>query len=478
METVFLGSPVNVMGNMKYDRQETLLELLDQLARKGGSKRFKVEDKAIRNGAAWLCDYAIRSSSKAAALLRGHSQESKVSIESDLQRRKREAKERAQTLMQEKMAKFEDVLRKNNEYEFATAEEMGSTDVHRTKPSENLDKFTQSDVSDLALTRAKEENEIESTFDQPQCIICGDGSVEATLEGEGNGEKVLAFCALLQPSTVLKSSGIVHTNEDKNTSLVGTYISLCGHAVHTSCCESHLKDIVSSETFFIDRNHSEFRCPLCRQLSNCLVPHIGVGSKWTDPLIKTGTFSVAEASSITCLHEFLSQSTWWAMRNDKSVIWDGRCNFHFSENKNNSVGPRTRKDLVKKWESILNIPIFSSTSIPSIPLENDADHSNNATLTEVFKRLLDTMADLSYRTDVKRLGEERLLKDFGEFRHYLVEKNVFNEENQMLGIGPSSVSHILLPLICNDLIFHNHFFFNLEIVFVITVAHLFNIYTA
>ena len=83
-------------------------------------KRFKVEDKAIRNGAAWLCDYAIRSSSKAAALLRGHSQESKVSIESDLQRRKREAKERAQTLMQEKMAKFEDVLRKNNEYEFAT----------------------------------------------------------------------------------------------------------------------------------------------------------------------------------------------------------------------------------------------------------------------------------------------------------------------------------------------------------------------
>ena len=26
VETVFLGSPVNVMGNMKYDRQETLLE--------------------------------------------------------------------------------------------------------------------------------------------------------------------------------------------------------------------------------------------------------------------------------------------------------------------------------------------------------------------------------------------------------------------------------------------------------------------
>jgi len=46
---------------------------------------------------------------------------------------------------------------------------------------------------------------------------------------------------------------------------------------------------------------------------------------------------------------------------------------------------------------------------------------------------MDQVSEVSHRADMKRLGEEDLLNDYGEFRHYLVEKAAFNVDNRAAG---------------------------------------------
>jgi hypothetical protein len=46
---------------------------------------------------------------------------------------------------------------------------------------------------------------------------------------------------------------------------------------------------------------------------------------------------------------------------------------------------------------------------------------------------MDQVSEVSLRADLKRLGEDRLIKDYGEFRHYLVEKSAFNASNRAAG---------------------------------------------
>ena len=46
---------------------------------------------------------------------------------------------------------------------------------------------------------------------------------------------------------------------------------------------------------------------------------------------------------------------------------------------------------------------------------------------------MDQIAEISHRADLKRLGEKDLSRDYGEFRHYLVEKAAYNAENKAAG---------------------------------------------
>jgi hypothetical protein len=63
--------------------------------------------------------------------------------------------------------------------------------------------------------------------------------------------------------------------------------------------------------------------------------------------------------------------------------------------------------------------------------EGNSDHwitnaVSSSTITEVWCRLIDMISDTAYRTDLKRLGGNDLVRNFGEFRHYLVEKHAHN----------------------------------------------------
>lgn len=53
---------------------------------------------------------------------------------------------------------------------------------------------------------------------------------------------------------------------------------------------------------------------------------------------------------------------------------------------------------------------------------------------------MDQVSDITYRSDGKRLGDEDLHSDFGEFRHYVVEKYAYNMANRYAGKEPSDVS--------------------------------------
>ena len=471
VENTLLGDPKEVMCSSKYEQQETMLEFLNKLAKEGGSKHFKVQDKAIRAGGAWLCEVAIRSTPKAAIILGRHCNESKDAMESDLQRRKREAKERAMMLMQEKMTKFAEGLKDANNCVLMESNEknrhifdkkdksqdfLEPSSYHHQQEGNNLTKESQLSLSD------DDQPPLSRLIDRPQCIICGDNAMlnETSTQSDKRNSKVLAFCGLVQPSVVLKGGGSTPYIDDGVSTHVGIHMSLCGHAVHTSCCESHLSGTALRENIFVDRNKKEFRCPLCRRLSNCLVPCIDIGSEWIKKpeekrkrkLKETKLGSGDEKKPL--LHDFLSQSKWWATRNDESVIWNGRCSFVPSKtslNNRESVTlkkkskPKTygKKDLYKAWGSVLSTPSFIRRVDSTLSDDSDSqtDNSTISPNTDVWKKVLDRIVDVSYKADLKRLGEECLSLNYGEFRHYLLEKSVFNHQNSLAGIEPSSVSN-------------------------------------
>jgi hypothetical protein len=65
---------------------------------------------------------------------------------------------------------------------------------------------------------------------------------------------------------------------------------------------------------------------------------------------------------------------------------------------------------------------------------------SSTTATDVWRRLIDVVSDMAYRADLKRLGENELTRNIGEFRHYLVEKHAFN--NALLGKTQLEVRHL------------------------------------
>ena len=53
---------------------------------------------------------------------------------------------------------------------------------------------------------------------------------------------------------------------------------------------------------------------------------------------------------------------------------------------------------------------------------------------------MDQASDITYKADGKRLGDENLHSDFGEFRHYTVEKSTYNMANRYANKEPLDVS--------------------------------------
>jgi len=521
--SVLLAKAENITDNEWYTGEENMLLLLRRLADDGGCVgSFIAQDQAIRSGAAWICDCASKCSREAAALFGKNetakvaSQDTKNAGESDLERRKREARERAMQKMQANAARFAAMMEagddesdheedeaRGNQQPLAPRElsAVSSSNDHvngdvsgTTSPMEvesahssNLE-YSQHSSGQNAAAAADASSSRRLLLNRPQCIIGSKCN---------NEDSVLAFCGYAQPSVVLKGGGgpptsISETNNSLSSvsRLVGTHVTLCGHAVHSNCCDSYLKTVSLRDDRFGDRleggRRGEFRCPLCQRLSNCLVPFVDVGSDWADQptavdrastdkdhLNSTGDGMDRSDDAIPrlSLHHCLDTSKWWFSRNDGSILWDGRCSIVSIDDTSSppiseegrkklasgsipkklrrSVRSFGKKDLFSAWGAVFKAPRFarkkshpgprldSSSTMRSIqedefPLSSTAVGTPSSA-TDVWRKFMDQVAEVSHRADLKRLGEKNLLSDFGEFRHYLVEKTAYNSENRAAG---------------------------------------------
>ena len=532
---VLLAKPEDLTNNEWYAGEETLLVLLRRLADDGGCVgSFIAQDQAIRSGAAWICDVATKHSAEAAALFgtskeaHDSSQDTKKEGESELERRKREAKERAMQRMQANAARFAAMMEAaddgSDEEDQADVKTKAKTPASRTESNVSSNISSNDDMQgdgDTAATPMEVDSnhmsEPESSSggpvkrllkDRPQCIIGSKCN---------NEDSVLAFCGFAQASVVSKGGGgpptsVADTGDEISSvsRFVGTHVALCGHAVHSSCCESYLKS-VSHRDRLSDRleggKRGEFRCPLCQRLSNCLVPFIDVGLDWADrPTHASGMIEIdkngsnlksdedgMELDTPSCettylsLHSFLDSSKWWFFRNDPSIIWDGRCSIitttavddvhdapaspasddrrkklstgSLPKKLRRSVRSFGKKDLFSAWGTVFKASRFgrkrghSRADSADIEVESSRDDelafapkgilrssSEHSSATDVWRKLMDQIAEVSLRADLKRLGEKDLTRNYGEFRHYLVEKAAYNAENKAAGKESVDVS--------------------------------------
>jgi hypothetical protein len=173
------------------------------------------------------------------------------------------------------------------------------------------------------------------------------------------------------------------------------------------------------------------------------VPFIDVSESWALPA-KPSEPNTCKTST-RLLHDFLDQSRWWAARNDNSLVWNGRCSFiprqlwNSTSNAQARVTAFGKKDLCKAWSTVMWTP-------PNIPREDPSQayymrSLTSTAVTVVWRRILDQISETSYKADSKRIGEENLQHNLGEFRHYLVEKVAYNRGNLLANtIDPTEVS--------------------------------------
>jgi hypothetical protein len=546
VSTVMLANPRNLMASEWYEGEDNCLQLLRRLAIDGGfSGGFVAQDRAVRAGAAWLCEFAAAHNLDARNLVRDkesaaeNSQNGKTH-ETEMDKRKRIAKEKAMARMKAQAAKFtsmmEAELREKDENEASDKEDASREYSTPPRPATNqgslgsrrssASSVASNDDSEKANNRTTmaeaNQNKVDETMvpsrllvTRPQCIICSDdGNGEGGARGHiddrhrksrkrrADGGNALAFVGYAQASTVLKGGGGPASTsnfyaEAPIRRFVGAHVALCGHAVHSECWESYLATVSHREDRIIGKR-DEFRCPLCQRLSNCLVPFIDVGVDWIDSANCLPPSSAQEPSNVksdgtnesmsleeqslqlvpSTLSSFLHSTPWWVSCHNKSVVWDGQCAFITKPSSSydredeaatpaaakislrRSVRPLRKKDLYAAWNAMMKTPRFVrrklkargdvSTDEATKPMDGQDIAINHFTVsadsageTVVWRRFMDQVSDITYRADGKRLGDESLHNDFGEFRHYIVEKYAYNMANRFAGKEASDVSVVV-----------------------------------
>ncbi|CAJ1952324.1 unnamed protein product [Cylindrotheca closterium] len=542
VSAVMLTSPKALTDNEWYEGEDNCLVLLRRLAVDGGfAGNFVAQDRAVRAGAAWLCEFAAQHNDDARKFVRAsqsavNSSSEVETGETDIQRRRRMAKEKAMERMKAQAAKFVSMM----DTEFGNEDETetpksAELSIARSENSDSAGMFESGQSSVSSATSANEDSSHHPlTPDaqqrspekaaaisprllsvRPRCIICSDDSgVEMQTRDQtedrhrksrkrrSDGGNALAFVGYSQASTVMKGGGPASTSEYHVEApvrrFVGAHVALCGHAIHSECLESYLATVSNREDRTFGKR-DEFRCPLCQRLSNSLVPFIDVGADWITCKPCTSESTSANSSNMksddqsqedmastkpATLNEFLNSTPWWVSRRNKNTLWDGQCAFvnrpteteeattesaavvppKLSRRK--SVRPLRKKDLYAAWNAMMKTPRFVRRKLKSRGGESNAleshlgndlatsqlfSSSESAGETVVWRRFMDQVSDITYRADGKRLGDESLHNDFGEFRHYIVEKYSYNMAKRFAGKEASDWPSCVFPSALSDI---------------------------
>jgi hypothetical protein len=530
--SAMLSQPQNLLECDWFLEEESMLLLLRRLAVNGGTVGgFVAQDRCVRAGAAWLCDFSAKHNSEAARILRPAETDSADTNEdernqSEIAQRKLRAKNAALAKMKAQAAKFATMMELDvGDSDEDTSQKGPSVDAELvattpnrpiratsfgsafsgassiTTPGGTEDEVSTPQIPFPSDTFGLEQDGIPNRLlkGRPRCIICNDEESTGNRmfdraggnEGESQRkrsrrktENALGFVGYAQASTVLKGGGPppdLDSSASPVREFVGIHTALCGHAVHSECCESYLATVSHREDRAIGKR-DEFRCPLCQRLSNCLVPFIDVGIDWiesptclpvqggepADDIVKINE-SLGELRSEysqpdepLSLHDFLSTTPWWVTRLGSGIEWDGQSAFVDGQrytgrmmdgiaakktDRRRAVRSLRKKDLYAAWNAMMRTPRFVRRKLrPRAFQAEDSSHSQleNSSVqvsdpeestgeTIVWRRFMDQISDLSYRADSKRLGDEHLHDLFGEFRHYIVEKYAYNMLNRFSG---------------------------------------------
>lgn len=480
IEATFLESPSTIMACEWFADEEPIIILLAKLASSTG--HFCAQDDCLRAGAAWVCETVSRHSEKAMVALQPllNSSESTIVAESkiSLEERKKRAKEAALARMKAQQAKFASMMNESNgdEDPESTTAPIGSPP---TPTRSVLGNFLDESAQTIAPGTSGSficENEADFEHielghdrlfrDTPKCIICNedespDTQLQQRLEEEQadlsrkrskrRSENALGFIAFTQASTCLKGNCKPKLREMNTDNLgspfnrVGVHVSLCGHAVHSECLDSYLSTVSNRGDRQFDRKE-EFKCPLCQIISNTLIPLVDLGATWA-------CAPVSEEYKALTLEEYLTKSDFWALSPDFPLEWDGHSSFVSRSSQDGSVArtirPLGKKSLYRAWSLAMKPPNFAPRPKVSVTGASGADNEmGSETFVEkdiigeslLWRRFLDQLADQGVRGDLKRFEKlGGLLYDYGEFRHYLVEKRAYNP-------SPSLYQILLDPL--------------------------------
>lgn len=125
------------------------------------------------------------------------------------------------------------------------------------------------------------------------CILCSEES--------SNNKSCMVYPAFIQKSNVLGHHSLVEKESDlipDNDIRASPYVNSCGHEMHVTCWQEYYNNEVAKESrrpfrarnpsiFNIDKK--QFVCPLCRFLSNSVLPAIPPLTSLNDSKTKTKT---------------------------------------------------------------------------------------------------------------------------------------------------------------------------------------------
>ena len=524
VEAVLLADPVAITGIKWYQDEDNLLLLLRRLAVSGGETGiFTAQDISVRSGAAWILESAAKQSFVVKDLVRPQVKQQSADKKISVAERQRRSRERALAMMRAAQSNFADMNAdelgdKDDKGEASSSGKSSTEDVstpHRPLRATSFGSTYSASSSvhtsgseagnpSMDLMEESEQGSEKPRLlkERPRCIICNEMEVveaEETHKSDGEDaegmrkrsrkrDNALGFVGYIQPSTVLKGGGGPPPQLGSSLSpvreFVGSHVALCGHAVHSECCESYLATVSQQENRVIGKR-DEFRCPLCQRLSNCLVPFIDVGRDWVESpgnSAEQGGHTQAETEvglennmqvdtpSLQCVPvgQYLASTPWWVSRKSSNTVWDGQSTFLSKSsgispestpesspskaNRRRGRRPLTKKDLYAAWNAMMRTPRFvrrkfrprnagnevsgaSSEDSMSIAFHSEPEESSGETV--VWRRFMDLVSDLSYRADSKRLRDEHLHDLFGEFRHYVVEKYAYNMANRFAAGEPT-----------------------------------------
>ncbi|XP_072031414.1 E3 ubiquitin-protein ligase UBR2-like isoform X2 [Amphiura filiformis] len=202
--------------------------------------------------------------------------------------RARMAMKRRQVLMDQMARMQKNFIKNNPEFFEETAEETPPPPPPPPK-IERVPSTPDMEECDTSLTEfpiALGANPGDPVYDEPThvtCILCQE---EAAIASQGSAMVLAAF---VQRSTVLSKNRDkkVENADDYNPLLMtsdlfwGTYTSTCGHVMHADCWRGYFESLLSREqrralrirnTLSYDLGKHQFLCPLCKTVSNTVVP--------------------------------------------------------------------------------------------------------------------------------------------------------------------------------------------------------------